>query len=565
MFIKNEKGVALVVSLLVVIVILILGGVFVVKTTSEKMSSDNERVSTQTFYIADGGSHAGLNQLDTLINTNMLATISATNPQTVGNDAQQYVNNNDSIGFLIKYVKSGNVAQFVLTGLQAKYTGTATSLNSGSYRFDIFVSKKGNPVTVSEDQWDFPYYYRIETAGTRANLTRKVVLSGDFTVRVQRDNFAKYALFTDHHTLPSGTPVWFTNKTNFAGPIHTNDQFNFALNPSGTFEGAVTQQNTKARFYNNNNPFQANADSNPPNDVPTFNAGYSRGVAEIVLASSVQKQDLIDQARGGDGTTGNGIFIANNGSALTGGIYVKGDATVSLTTDASDNAVYVITQGGTTKTITADKVNNQTSVRIGAGSPTTYSGLPNGVDGIGTIIYVDGQVSSLSGTVQKDTEVTVSSENDIIITNNLKYADYNPGSGTPGTAGYTPPNAAGKVNLLGLVSWGGNVRVGTGAPDDIEMHGVIMARNGVFKVDNYDSGDPRGTATLLGGAITQFYGGFGTFNGATGLPASGYGRNFNYDNRMAVGKAPPYFPSMKTFVAFTNDITDKITFQEGGF
>ncbi|HRZ40033.1 MAG TPA: DUF4900 domain-containing protein, partial [Candidatus Omnitrophota bacterium] len=81
--------------------------------------------------------------------------------------------------------------------------------------------------------------------------------------------------------------------------------------------------------------------------------------------------------------------------------------------------------------------------------------------------------------------------------------------------------------------------------------------------DNYDSGAPRGTATLLGGAITDSYGAFGQFNGTTGQPTSGYGRNFVYDERMRFGEAPPYFPTLNTFVAFSNDITDKMVWKAG--
>jgi hypothetical protein len=118
---------------------------------------------------------------------------------------------------------------------------------------------------------------------------------------------------------------------------------------------------------------------------------------------------------------------------------------------------------------------------------------------------------------------------------------------------------------LGILSWGGNIRVGNSAPNNIDMHGVVMARNGIFTVDNYNSQavGPRGTATLLGGSITQFYGAFGLFNGSTGQQISGYGRNFIYDSRTLMGKSPPYFPSLRTFIAFTNDLTDKIVWQEG--
>ena len=150
------------------------------------------------------------------------------------------------------------------------------------------------------------------------------------------------------------------------------------------------------------------------------------------------------------------------------------------------------------------------------------------------------------------------------ITNNILYQDYTPGVGTPGTAGYVPPTADGATNLLGLVSWAGNVRISTSAPNNINVHSTILARQGVFQVDNYSSGAPRGTATLLGGIISDDYGAFGTFNGSTGQQVSGYGRNFVYDERMETGNAPPYFPSLNTFIAFTNGITDKIVWQEGG-
>jgi hypothetical protein len=236
--------------------------------------------------------------------------------------------------------------------------------------------------------------------------------------------------------------------------------------------------------------------------------------------------------------------------------------------DVNGNATYSITQGTTTKIITVDygeeiEGDEQTTVQTVGGSTNTYTGLPDGLDDLGTIIYVDGKVNSLAGTVQRLSQVTVSSENDIIITNNIVYEEFTAGSGTPGQPGYVPPNAEGTTNLLGMLSWGGDVRIGTGAPNDINIHGTVMARNGIFTVDNYDSGSPRGAATLLGGAITQFYGAFGQFNPATGQQIHGYGRNFTYDGRMATGESLPYFPTMRTFIAFTNDITDRINWQEG--
>ncbi len=186
---------------------------------------------------------------------------------------------------------------------------------------------------------------------------------------------------------------------------------------------------------------------------------------------------------------------------------------------------------------------------------------------MGTILFVNGTITSLAGTVQKDTKMTIATESDISITNHVVYSNYTPAVGTPGTAGYVPPNASGAENLLGLVTWNGKIRVATSAPNNINLHATMLAQNGVLQVDNYnDTGvGSRGVATLLGGVISDFYGAFGLFDGSTGTQIAGYGRNFVYDERMLVGTAPPYFPSLNTFIGFTNDIIDKITLQEGGF
>ena len=564
MSIHNKKGIALLFTLITMTVFLILSSVFVLRAVHEKNMVEREKRSAQAFYATEAGNEAALKQVDILINTYMLSTINNLAPQVVINDAQSYVAGADGLGFLIKYVKNNNVAQLTLNGSEARYSGAATNFGSGTYQYNIMITVKSNPAANGTDKWDFPYYYSVQGTGTVNGVSKKILFSGDFTVQVQRDNFAKFALLTNHHTLPSGTVVWFTEKTNFSGPVHTNERISVAFNPSGTFDGIVTQQYANARFYNNGSPILLNADNNAPRDVPTFNAGFTRGASVIPMATSVQKQDLINEARAGDTTSGNGIFLANSGNNLTGGIYVNGDSALNMSVN-NNNAVYTITQGAMTKAITVDRTNDQTTVVTNGGSPQVYGGVPDGVDNIGTIVYVDGSITALGGTVQDQTELTISSESDVVITNHIQYSDYTPGTGTPGTPGYVAPAASGATNLLGIVSWDGNIRIGTAAPNDLNIHGTLMAPDGVFTADNYNSGSPRGTVTLLGGIISDYYGAMGTFSGATGQLLTGFGRNFVYDERMLIGKSPPYFPSMQKYIAFTNDITDKIVWQEGGF
>lgn len=562
MNLKNRKGAILVMSLMVTVILVVLSSAFIFRAVTEKSASDRERKLTQSLYIAESGSNAALERLDTLINTYMLTTVNSTNPSTVSSKASTYYSNADGIGFLNEFVKNAGVAQLTVASGVATYSQSNVSAGGGTYGYTITITEKSDPVRVSSTIWDFSYNYRIQTSALKSSVGRNLKLSGDFTVRVQKDNFAKYALFTNAQTLPNGTNVWFTNRTTFAGPLHTNGRYNVAFNPSGVFDGAVTQADSYTRFYNNGSNVNLNNDHNGTLDVPTFNAGFTRGVSSITLSSSVAQTDMANQASGNTTISSNGIYVPNSSGALTGGIYVRGDSSVSISV-VSGNAVYTVVQGSTTKTITVNRSANTTTVAGSSGS-TTYNGLPDGVDNLGTLLYVQGNITSLGGTIQQDTELTISASSDVVIQNNLVYSNYTPASGTPGTAGYVAPDATGTNNLLGIVSWGGNVRVGSSAPSNVNIHASILARNGYFQVDNYDSGSPRGDATVLGGVISDYYGAFGTFNSSTGAPVSGYGRNFVYDTRMEDHEAPPYFPTLNTFIAFTNDITDKIAWQEGG-
>lgn len=563
---KNQKGAALIFTLYTMVVFLSLGALFAARTIHEKNMTAVERQVTASTSAANGGVHAGLKELNTLINTYLNDTISNSNPNGVVSYTQGRVASGDGIGWLIYSVRNNNTPVLTQNTDQAEY-GQNGTIGDATYQYTIVIMEKSDPATVNPDTWDFPFNFRIESLGSAGGTTTRMLVNGDFTVRVQKDNFAKYALFTNSQTLPNGTYVWFTNKTNFAGPLHTNARFNFALNPSGTFDGVVEQDEQLARFYNNGFPVSLDADYNGTRDVPTFNDEFHRDVDGIALTTPTQQQDMIDQAQGGQTFVNNGIYLANNGTSLTGGIYVVGDGTVSLSVDTDDNAVYTVTQASETRVITVDQGAQETRIlNTGTGAVETYQGIPDGVDDVGTLVYVNGNITSLAGTVQEDTQLTIAGTNDIVVSNHLRYSTYTAAVGTPGTPGYVPPSAEETTNLLGLVSWGGNVRIGTSAPDDVNVHGTVLAKNGIFQVDNYNDTvrGPRGTATVLGGVITNNYGAFGLFNGGTGAQISGYGRNFAYDQRMQTGSAPPYFPTLDTFIAFTNDITDKLIWQEGG-
>ena len=198
-----------------------------------------------------------------------------------------------------------------------------------------------------------------------------------------------------------------------------------------------------------------------------------------------------------------------------------------------------------------DFINEQTTVQTVGGSTDTYNGTLNGV-----IFDYNGSVTSLGGTLQRDSQVTIAASNDVVIQDHLRYEDYATVDGLP--------TAEGTTNVLGIVSWNGDVKIGTSAPDNVDIHSTIMAPNGIFTVDNYDDTGVgyRGQATLLGGIITENYGAFGQFSTSSG-PLSGYGRNFVYDQRMLSGFSSPYFPTLQNFIAIS-DLNEPPTWSGGG-
>jgi hypothetical protein len=560
----TRRAVLLLVFAVIAVVLMILAAAYLFGVVSEQSLTEREKNTAQALNLAEAGLNQGIEQLRTM------ATIDLNNDTRLQNaraqDLRQYLgaeSAKDSLDFLCDYLNFtrpdgvNDEVRFVVTPIALN-----TNISGANYNAAIAVRKQkdaaGNDMEAfssANDVYTFPYEFRIEAQG-QVNYTGKTGIitknlffsAGKFTITVQRGNFARYALFTNHHTAPNDTLVWFTEKTKFYGPVHTNDRFSFANNPGAYFSDAVTQHHNKAYFYNQGWPAQLDQNSNPPYDVPTFEQGFQRGLNEINLESSITSNDLRTKV-GYQSSGPNGVYVANNGTNVTGGIYIKGNqgsssdnAVIQLQADV-DKAIYIINQDACQTTITVDYAANgaagSTTINSCSSGNATYAGLPDGIDHQGTLIYSDDDIAGLYGVVTAASQLTVSSERDIVIANHIRYEKYNP------AVDPEPINAEGYTNLLGILSWGGDIRIGISAPNNLDIHAVVMSVHGVFTVDDYDSGLARGNVNLLGGAITDFYGPFGTFSGTTQI--SGYGRNFIYDTRMKE-IAPPYYPTLSYFV-----------------
>ncbi len=557
----NQRGAVLVVGLLLTSVLSLMGGILLLLANTERGIAHNSKEEICAFYVAEAGIQRGLPELRRYANANVLNTTTAGLPSDTINS---YLTNNDPAGFFVAYACPSGYTPFTkVSNSTATLPLPASDLpaGSGTYSGTIQVVGNGTPTkttTGNTDIYVFPYLYTITSNGSTLPGSRSVSVSGDVTITTAVvttpgtppssvwNSFARYALFTNTQTNAAGQEVWFNNNNcRFSGPVHTNGHFHFAYNPSGTFiGGAVTSVSTTGEFYNNGNNIQLNANNNGTRDVPIFSGGaqFTRGEANIPMPSTttaaVQKSIAL---YGGGGhaipSLANGIYVGTDASNnVVGGIYVKGNATVTPGVSAG-NATYTITQGSVTQIITVNRSTSSTTVQTVGGGTQTYAGVPNGM------IYVDGRINSLSGIVGASEQVTIAATDRIEITNNLTYQNYQ-ANGNPPTSPPTP-SAAGQNSVLGVLSWNDNVVISDSAPaGDISIHAIVMAPNGEFYVENYDSLSAKGTVTLLGGVITSTYGAFHIFSGNTLL--HGYRRNFVYDSRMGQGTSPPFFPTLSS-------------------
>jgi len=522
---RGERGIALVSALLVVMLVAVVAAGFILTTSGERAVSSNVQVARASLLAADAGvrvmqqllANQAKAKLDSLTMAWSGSGPIITSPATLFASGVQTFSGTHPV-----FAASATVA----------FADSSLAPNAQSYNFRYTINSTGE-------------------AGAQGR--REVQSTGILRVSAERGSFADYLCFTDVHLAPGGGAIWFTSSSQFDGRVHTNGQFRFAFQPF--FQDLASSVNTKAWFYNNGHPTELAANANGTTDVPLFYGGFERGAAGVPLpANSFNQQAAalgmtpvgvaptnldINTALGtaaGNSPPPNGIYVVNDGAgSMTGGLYVQGNLTQCLVRadTVANTQTYVLTQGGTTKTILVDRAANTTAVTVGA-STTTYLGVPRGVT------FVNGEVQDLRGpnrvsgavppAIARGTEMLFAATGDIVVQRDLTCDDFSDGT-----------------NVVGIYSSGGDVIVGTGAPNDMFLDAFVMATgpDGAFRVENYNSGAPRGAFHLRGGIVQRFYGPFFTFD-SNGNLDTGYWRDFHYDRR---GLIPPYFPTTNRYVA----------------
>jgi hypothetical protein len=421
----GQQGMALI-SVLSVIVILVLLGSLVLYLSGKEIALSASRLQgAQSLNVAEGGAVAGRAALMAFMNADPIGTASI-DPSLSGTQlATWYAGGNvasqnpfglfdyivvDGQRFTIGATSATSQVEFDVNWAlptphrKLQLAGSPQPTNAlgvGTYRARVRVTRRlaPHPTNPTEperyiqrlgiDHYEYYFTYTITSDGQISPFARRrVEFSKEFSIQVRRRSFAQFALFTHVHTTPSGGAIWFTSRTSFDGPVHTNGEFRFAFFPKfGTPDEAspcdpgriaatpLTSVSQYAWFNNNGNPVrrQANenvvsgqrrdapvlpdctlANLNDDNDNPAAN--FTRGVAAIPLPDNPYNQQGVAIGRNPDDTspvtnlqirqavpeladttssvpTGiyvpvadtNGNCLSESGEPLAGGIYVEGD------------------------------------------------------------------------------------------------------------------------------------------------------------------------------------------------------------------------------------------------
>lgn len=614
----RSRGIALVIALATILVVSGIGTLLFLRTLGEIRHSGQDQAIVQTLLLARGAANVGGTFLSTKAREQLNAIVqqraSSTNCWAFGGNANcQPGQQPDPVAVAQELATVASDLQARVDALlcpngsprnlapdatstvtlRVHFTGTACgqSLPPGS-RLPPGRFVEGNPRGTAGVSQTYALPFVLVAQANLGAYRRNVVLHGEYRFTVGRASFSRWALFTHIHTLPNGTDVWFTDRTLFDGPVHTNSHFRFYRRP--WFGGEVTsagctnpgdsacsgQARPGAYFFgvNEGNLVGANQmqpSANAPSytnaygtHAPEFTAGVDWGSAFIPLPQNNQAQKTAAQTAG--------LYFQRMIRSLslerrcvesTSGLEVP----CSLPLPAGVTKYQYIRV-----TYCADNDCSQTqsdTYRYGAdgklyqrvvqGNVVSWQPVQrNGSDVyFNGVIFTDGGIQSLSGPARTDSrdpntagpalaefaQITVAASSTIVITGDLKYENP-PCTGTParnpdGTVTPATCDNLSAQNVLGVYSQYGDVLISRNAPRDLHLHGSFMSAKGVVRVENHDSIPEKGSVFLIGGIIEKYYGAFGRFDPDTGRQIRGYSRAFTYDRRFLQGLAPPYFPT----------------------
>lgn len=525
---SNNRGMALVATLVLVLVITSFAIALLSLTSSDIKLSSLQKTSKETFYIAEAGLERAIAWLE----------------------------------------KEGNPQILDLTNPFSEENGGYPIVGNGKYKVEL--------------QATSPLSYIIQSEGIKSlNADKEVKVK--IESKVMLENFAMFAYFSDKEIFPidiysgygSNQEIWFYGDDHIEGRLHSNDRLNMAGNP--TFDGLVTSS------YKGNNGDVSWKPYPGISTNPVFNGGYTGGVGIIPLPDYRGISDLEDKkslqvvAAGSKSFINNhankGTYVPNDGGKVTDGIWVKGDVKeIILGKDPnSGNSKIIIDQSNlsSNKITTIYIIEEDSPITIGKETYTegtlvydkvtnTYEHFPGKYNKPNGVIFVNGEVKGLRTPSATESGITggvkgrytIASDYDINITGNILYNT----RVEEGEESFIVDEGYPDIpDSLGLVSEK-NIKIAKQAPTDIEINAILMALGTSFYYEGWKD-VTKGTLKVYGSFIQNQRGPVGTFStSGSSIKKTGYTKDYHYDKRMSSNNPdfgnvlPPYFPTTGKYI-----------------
>ena len=625
---RNQRGIALATSLLLVVLLSAMSLTMVLSVGSDMLVNGyygNERGS---FYAADSGAAIARQAIISGILGQVPANFSAsTSPipasagdQTLSNVKSAYANfttiNGPSGSWPEKFEIVGG--QTTLLAPSCTVQGGPALVNGNPIGCGNLPGPNTNPSTNDPNTpavtgFKYIYPYTITAVGqAQGTEATTLVDSGNLVFNAsvkpsgnQTKSFASYGTFIDKYP-PCSAPFVAGTLT---GPFFTNGAWNFGdANALGSstkydFKNDTGQANGNVSFWHGGNCDEAAAASDTANGTtiaPKFEAQFNIGAPTVQLPQDDYNQlkavlDGIGAANGvapnlgssnlknaaGTASGSNpssGVYVpytVDNSGVKTfkgGGIYVAGDANVTLSPSGTSGQVYTIVQSGVTTTVTIQPTGlgtGTTTIQTG-GTVNTIQGVPTMIDPNtmaptenATMLYVNGNINSLSGpgeyttAINNGQAVTVTASGNVCVTGDIRYAtEPVTTSANQTVAGTTYPSPDTLINnpanntgqVLGIFTAKGDIQMNNSQHDgNLEIDASIAMISNGGNGGWINVGPQINTLNLVGGRIANVAKSGNTIT-----------RNIFFDQRFAQGNfAPPWYPS--TIV--TQSTTDTASFK----
>jgi Tfp pilus assembly protein PilX len=600
---KRNRGVALITALLLLSLFTVLTLSMVIATTSDTLIDGYYRNARGSFYAADSGINAVrqymINQLTSDVPipfTTFSAPITSAQENAILTTIGSSSNGFGGYQTILGSQTSSWAGKF-----QVVYnSGCATTGGSGCPTYmtlpaNCTVHYTSNTLPLptcynagngSATWYQLSYPYKITANGqSSASETNSIEEQGTIFMTVtissvggSNSSFAAWGMFIDKSPICDGSTLVGGEMT---GPVFTNGAWNYGTTSVGYIYTDAVGSASPNIGYQFGSCYQSPANhytSGGQTISPNFQSGIALNQPTVPLPTDSfnQKRAVLDGEGLNDTNPSNaemnaalknvsktayptagsssGVYLPYTTSAGNvcpcamngGGIYVEGNATVTVTASGSTAQVYTIVNNSTTTTVTVNTSANTTTIASGATS-LTVTGVPTQKDGTGafqrnaTLLYDNGNITSLTGggqgvgSIQNSTALDVVANGSVTITGDLLYKSE---PVTLTTVGSTPADTLIPANnygqTLGIFTANGNINLAnTQSNGNLEIDASIATISNGGSGGLVNTGNAINNLTIVGGRIQNTIQNINTTT-----------RNVWFDRRYAQGGfAPPWFPS----------------------